>query len=124
MLYTRREMLRLTSRGLAAMGLASNALGAREAGDDFRFLVINDVHYRDERCGEWLELIVRMMRGQGADFCVPNGDLVEDGRHEQFAAVREIFRGLGIPLFATIGNHDYAEGDDRSAFMEFFPHNL
>ena len=42
----------------------------------------------------------------------------------QFAAVREIFHGLGLPIFVTIGNHDHRENDDRSAFEQAFPNSL
>ncbi|MEA3188056.1 MAG: hypothetical protein QOD99_1886 [Chthoniobacter sp.] len=124
MLFTRREMLRVTTRGLAALGVAPGIALAQRQDHDFRFIVVNDLHYRDARCDDWLEGVVRGMRSHRADFCVLNGDLVENGQGAQFAAVRRIFRELAIPIFVTIGNHDHREDDDRSAFEQAFPNSL
>src|SRR4051812_34556692 len=60
---SRRGVLRLGAGGLLAAGAASQprpAEAAPEAGD-FTFIVVNDLHYQDERCGRWLEGAVRQM---------------------------------------------------------------
>src|SRR5580692_6152460 len=72
---TRREMLRLTSASLLAVGLDSAASAAEPAG--FRFIVINDIHCRDERCHPWFQKIVASIRRHAPDFCLINGDLCE-----------------------------------------------
>ncbi len=123
MLFTRREMLRKTALSALALGIP-RILRANERGADFRFIVVNDLHYRDARCGEWFEGVVRAMRSHEADFCVLNGDLAENGHAEQIGAVREIFGQLRVPLFATIGNHDHAAEDDRRAFEQIFPRSI
>ncbi len=122
-LFTRREMFRTAVGGALGFGLAAKTL-ARQNTADFSFIVVNDLHYRDARCGDWLEGVVRGMRTHRVDFGVLNGDLTENATAAQFDAVREIFRGLHVQLFATIGNHDHAADKDRRAFGEFFPNSI
>ncbi len=43
---------------------------------------------------------------QGIEFFVVLGDLTEDGNSEEFKAVKTALDGVGIPYYATIGNHD------------------
>ena len=116
-------MLRLSAGGLISLGLLPGALCAKEAGE-FSFLVGNDLHYRDDRCAPWLEAVAHAMKSHHADFCVINGDISEDGTAEQLASVREIFSSLGVPVFVTIGNHDYLAEDSRVAFEKIFPSSI
>ncbi len=128
---SRREMLRLSGAGLLALGLGSSAL-ADPAPEPalFRFIVINDIHCRDERCHPWFQKIAASMRAHDPAFCLINGDLAENGRPDQYAAVKQIFGGLGVPLYATIGNHDYlpdpnhGTATDHSPFDKFFPGSI
>jgi hypothetical protein len=121
-LFSRRDMLRVTGCGLLALGLGSGSLAAEPAG--FRFIVVNDIHCRDQRCHPWFRKLVASMRLHHPAFCLINGDLAEDGRPDQLAAVKEIFGGLGIPLHATLGNHDYASDTDHTPFDKLFPGSL
>jgi hypothetical protein len=124
LVFTRREMLRMATGSLLAMGLwPASALSATEA-REFVFLVANDLHFRDSRCAPWFEAVANAMKRHGADFCVLNGDISENGTADQLATVRDIFETLGVPVFATIGNHDYASEDRRGAFEEIFPRQL
>jgi len=110
-LLTRREALQHLGAGtLLAMGLWPGALRADDhhQSGSFRFLVINDTHYVNADCGHWLEGVVRQIKSHGPiDFCLHAGDLTDNGRRADFAAVRDIFKGLGVPTFVQIGNHDY-----------------
>jgi hypothetical protein len=110
-LITRREALQHWSAGtLLALGLWPGALRSaeRDRSGSFRFVVINDTHYMSDDCGRWLEQVVRQIKaGDPIDFCLHAGDLTENGRKADFAAVRDIFKGLGAPVFFSIGNHDY-----------------
>ncbi len=121
---SRREMLRLSGRGLLALGLGGGALAKGADAGGFRFIVINDIHCRDERCHPWFRKIVGSMRRHEADFCLINGDLCENGRPDQLSAVKEIFGSLGVPLYATLGNHDYFTDTEHPAFDQLFPNSI
>jgi len=127
-LWSRRELLRCGAAGLLAVGRWPGALRAegRDGGGAFHFLAVNDTHYLDRRCGPWLERAVRQMKGhkEKIDFCLLAGDLTDQGKREQLAAVRDLFKTLELPVYANIGNHDYAAQDDRKAFEELFPGRL
>jgi predicted MPP superfamily phosphohydrolase len=122
---SRRGALRHLSAGsLLTLGLWPGCVHASDS-SSFRFLVINDTHYMSPECGVWLEAVVRQMKTHGkVEFCLFAGDLTDLGRREHFAAVHDIFRGLGVPFFVVIGNHDYSAQDDRSAYRAFFPNQI
>src|SRR4051794_39583714 len=107
-LINRREALQQLSAGtLLALGLWPGALRAEDKhkSGSFRFVVINDTHYVDADCARWLEGVVRQMKTHGPlDFCLHAGDLTDNGRRGDFGAVRDIFKGLGVPTYVVIGN--------------------
>jgi len=120
-LLGRREMLRLSAGGLLAVGLGT-ASAAPSPG--FKFIVVNDIHGRDERCWSWFKILAASMRTHHPEFVVINGDLTEYGQVEQFTAVKEIFGSLGVPLYATLGNHDYLTPTSHAPFDQVFPNSL
>jgi len=115
-------MLQLAGGGLLALGLGARAGGVEPGA--FRFVVMNDIHCRDERCHPWFHKIVASIRRHEPAFCLINGDLCENGRPDQLAAVKEIFGGLGVPLYATLGNHDYTADGAHAPFDAIFPGSL
>jgi hypothetical protein len=121
-------MLRWSAGSLLAAGLWPGALRAREADHpgDFRFLVINDLHYLDKRCGPWFERLIKQIQAlpHTLDFCLLVGDLAENGKTEQLAPVRDHFKGLKMPVHVVVGNHDYQTHDDRKPFEELFPRSI
>lgn len=126
---SRREALR-TIAGTGALlsaGLWPGALRAADAkgGESaFRFVVANDLHYFDERCGPFFERVVQQIRdtpGGRPDFILLGGDLSDWGQDFQFAAVRDIFKASGIPVHAVCGNHDWTGWDDRKWYDDLFP---
>jgi 3',5'-cyclic AMP phosphodiesterase CpdA len=127
-LITRREMLRISAAGLVALGLGRATSRAAEIEHEevgeFSFAVLNDLHFRDERCRPWCEAIARAIRSHGAEFCVINGDISENGQSDQLVAVREIFAAAGLHLRVTIGNHDHLSDDSQKPFEEVFPNSL
>jgi 3',5'-cyclic AMP phosphodiesterase CpdA len=128
-LLTRRDALKHLSAGtLLALGMWPGAVRAGIFGwgnpRDFKFIVVNDLHYMDEDCGRWLEGAVRQMKSHEAELCLIVGDLVDDGKREHFAATRDILRGLGIPFYPVIGNHDYLTQTDSTAYAEMYPSKL
>jgi predicted phosphodiesterase len=122
-LPTRRETLRLGATALAGAALAPLAtLAAPAPQSDFTFIVINDLHYRDERCGPWFERVVasiRKLHPQPA-FVMLAGDLSESGTAEQLAAIRKIFWTLPMPVRVVVGNHDCTEDGDFGIFRGIY----
>jgi len=125
----------LTRRGLlqagAAAGLASllpvTATDAAEPKPGaFTFIQVNDLHYHEPACGEWFAKVVPAMKQSAPDldFALLCGDQADEGKLEQMTAVRDLFKGLGVPLYAVIGNHDHLTDTDRSAYEAVFPDQL
>jgi len=88
--------------------------------------VINDLHYLNNRCGPWFERLIRQLKAlpNPIDFCLLVGDLAEDGKAEQLAPVRDLFKGLKMPVHVVVGNHDYQTNDDRKPYEDMFPRSL
>src|SRR5687767_7952635 len=101
--YTRREALeKLSPAVLLSLGLWPGALAAAPSGGSFRFIVVNDLHYINAACGQWLEKMTRQMKAHGdIELCLVAGDLTEHGRPEHHGAVREILRAFGIPAYVV-----------------------
>src|SRR4051812_12165298 len=124
----RRELLKTGVSTLLAAGVWPGVLAAGDgkASDTLTFLVVNDTHYLDERCGPWLEKAVRQMkeRHEQVDFCLMLGDLGEHGRKEQIDSLTQILKGLGRTVYYVIGNHDYVTQTDRSPFESLVTRKL
>ena len=120
---SRRQMLRLTERQPPRPRPRRPPL-LRHQPPTFRFIVINDIHCRDERCHPWFRKIVASMASHQPEFCLINGDLCENGLPDQLSAVKEIFGSLGVPLYATVGNHDYLTDTNHAPFDQIFPNSL
>jgi len=118
MTFSRREILRL---GSAALVLAPWSRAAD--GDSFEFIAVNDTHYFNEECRPFHERIAAAMRTgtPEAIFCLFAGDLADRGDASAYAAMREAYGSLKIPLAAVPGNHDYATDTDGSAYDAAFP---
>ena len=80
---SRRRALGLSAGSLLAAGCWPGALRAADTapGGSFRFVVVNDVHYRDDRCGAWLEKVFRQIKAapDQPEFCLMAGDYAENG---------------------------------------------
>ena len=121
---TRRELLRIGAGSLLALGLWPGRLRAGEssAPGDFTFVVMNDLHFREEACAAWFEQAIVAVKDSAPDarLCLIAGDLADDGQVEQLAGVRDAFRKLGIPTYSAIGNHDYRDAKDRRSYEDNF----
>jgi 3',5'-cyclic AMP phosphodiesterase CpdA len=95
-----------------------------KSGGSFRFVVVNDLHYIDEECGNWLAGVVTKIKAEKPDFCLVAGDLTEHGKAEHLKAVREVLEGLGSPYYVVVGNHDYTTHTDRAPYDQVFPNQL
>jgi len=121
---TRREMLRLGGAAFVLHALDSHAEPALTGG--FDFIVVNDTHYIDEACGEWLGRVVGAMRESAPDavFCLHAGDVTDRGTAVASGAAAQLFAGLGCPFYPVPGNHDFLTSDDRSGYDTAFPGRL
>lgn len=71
----------------------------------FTFAVMADVQVRAEN----RHLLTRFksdVAGNGIEFFVVLGDLTEDGTSAEYTAVKADLASVGIPYYATVGNHD------------------
>ena len=124
----RREMLRLSAGSLLALGLWPGVLRAEgeSQGEDFSFIAVNDTHYNDAKCGEWLQTAIAKMKACSPkpELCLMAGDYTDHGTVAELTAAREIFKSLDMPAYGVIGNHDWRKSDDRKPYEEVFPDRL
>lgn len=125
---SRREMLRCSAGTLLALGLWPGALRAADAGlgGKFSFIAINDIHYVDDKAVPFLERTFALMKSAESkpELCFVVGDLTEHGTRQELGPIRDLFKGLGVPTYGVIGNHDYATKTDRAPYEELFPGRL
>lgn len=121
---TRREWLRLGGAALALRSLRSRA--EPSGAGAFDFIVVNDTHYIDRNCSEWLARVVAAMHESAPEavFCLHAGDVTDRGTAAASAATAQVFAGLGCPFYAVPGNHDFITSDDRSGYDAVFPGRL
>jgi predicted MPP superfamily phosphohydrolase len=125
----RRHFLQAGAATALSLGLWPGRLRAAENGQGesgWTFIAVNDLHYEDVQCGPWFEKVVAAMKAgaPSAEFCILGGDQANRAQPEQFAAVRDIFKTLGIPLYPTVGNHDWTDDGSRKSYDEIFPGQL
>ena len=124
---TRRELLRRSPSALLAAGLWPGTLAAGDSPtEEFSFLVVNDLHSLDKKCHPWFEKVVKQMAGHAEKqaFLLAAGDLANDGKADQLAAVKEVFAGLKAPVYAVPGNHDFTDQGERKAYDDLYPNRL
>lgn len=123
---TRRQMLGQSALGLLAAGLWPGRLSARDTAGDFHFIAVNDLHYLNDRCNPWFEKVVKQIAGhrEKIEFCLVVGDLVHNGKPEEFAPIRDYLKKLPMPFHVVIGNHDYRTQEDRKPYEATFPDRI
>lgn len=125
---TRRTALAKLSAGLLlADGMWPGALRAADFRPDgkFRFIAVNDLHYITPECGNFLAGAINQMRKEArVDFVLVNGDLTEHGELKHLQAVKELLRGLDMPAYVQIGNHDYSKDSKNQNYTKVFPRRL
>lgn len=125
---TRRQTLKLGAAALLAANRWPGTLAAADpaADGDFTFLVVNDLHYFDEKCAPFFHKAFKQMKEtEGSpEFCLVVGDLAENGHRDQLATARDLLKELAMPTRIVVGNHDYIHGSDRAAYEELFPKTI
>ena len=125
---TRREWLRLSAGTLLALGLWPGRLRADDlkGTGDFSFLIVNDLHFFDDECWPWFQEAVAAMKAgaPNAELCLLCGDLADAGRPDQHLGIRDAFEKLNVPVYSTIGNHDYFDPNDRRSYEETFKNQI
>src|SRR5215212_9329610 len=94
---SRRRLLKIGASTLLASAAWPGAIWADDStGDDFGFLVVNDLHFFDKNCQPFFEKVVASMAAtkDPIDFCIIAGDLSESGSAEQISTVRDLFKTL------------------------------
>ncbi len=112
---------------LLAAGVWPGALDARakEGGKPFKFIAVNDLHHDAPECDPWFEGMVKQMKRQeGIEFALILGDLTDKGNRTGMGAIRDHLKGLGVPFYVQIGNHDYLTASDRKPYEDIFPNQL
>ena len=91
----------------------------------FRFLVVNDLHHATPECDPFFRSLVAQMGSHGAiDFCLIVGDIADTGKPESFAAIRDTFAALRVPIYTVPGNHDNDVEKTTRLYSEAFPGRL
>lgn len=124
---SRRELLRTSASVLLAANLWPGALRAADVDSgEFSMIIVNDLHYVDEKCQPYFEKVIASMKAakQKIDLCIIAGDLTDGGTTDQASSIRDLFKTLGAPIHVVCGNHDFKADDDRKAFEELFPKSL
>lgn len=78
--------------------------------DRFRFAAMGDIQTALPRVDE---VFARINQEPGLRFVFSMGDLVEDGRLDEYDLLVDKLSGLDIPYFSTIGNHELRANLDR-----------
>jgi len=124
----RRQLL--AAAATSTLAAASPWPWALAAGDapqsgNFRFIAVNDLHYRDQLDGAWTErLFAQLTSHDGVEFCLFLGDLSEDGRLDQLNAVRDVIKASKIETRVIVGNHDFTQAGDLDNYKATYPDTL
>ena len=127
----RRELMQMSAGTLLAAGLWPGALTAegKSSGKEFSFIVVNDTHYIDQDCDNWITKVFKQVIGHtpsNVDFCLLVSDVTDDGNAttDQMAAMRDHIKTSGLTVYPVVGNHDYSAEIGRKAYEESFPKRI
>lgn len=124
----RRAFLQRSSAALLAAGMWPGSQTARaETGnakaEPFDFVVVNDTHYRDTRCGDFLTEAFQQIQAEKRkpELILLAGDLATDGRKKELGAMKDILSAQNCPVYVTPGNHDYEPDKSGTQYDALFP---
>ena len=118
----RRAILKLLALGAAWRGAQPGVAAQQPA---FRFIVVNDLHHETPECDPFFRSLVSQMGSHGTiDFCLIVGDIADTGKPASFAAIRDTFAALRVPIYTVPGNHDNDVDKTTRVYSEAFPGRL
>jgi 3',5'-cyclic AMP phosphodiesterase CpdA len=124
----RRLFLRRSAASVLAAGIWPGARTVRAAdgnakAEPFDFVVVNDTHYRDARCGKYLTKAFSQIQAEARkpELVLLAGDLATDGRKKELGAMKDILSAVKCPVHVTPGNHDYEPDKSGKQYDAIFP---
>ena len=112
---------------LLAVGCWPGSLraGTRREVEEVHFVAANDFHHQSPACDSWFEQLFRQI-GAHPDlaFTVGLGDLADLGLRDSLASIARASGLIGVPFYATPGNHDNAIDGTSDIYAEIFPGRL
>jgi 3',5'-cyclic AMP phosphodiesterase CpdA len=124
----RRRFLRQSAAAVLAAGLWPGARTLRAAkgnakAEPFDFVVVNDTHYRDARCGDYLTKAFSQIQSEESkpELILLAGDLATDGRKKELGPVKDLLSAVKCPVYVTPGNHDYEPNKSGKQYDAIFP---
>lgn len=101
---------------------AAAARGDKEIAESIRFVVVTDIHHRNEECDPWVrELFRQVGRMKDSQLCFGLGDLADRGDLASLKSVHRFSDGLDMPFHASPGNHDLDQSPVDEFFSQVFP---
>jgi predicted phosphodiesterase len=88
----------------------------REQPAPFRFALLSDIQEAIDRVQD---IYARMNGDPSIEFVVSAGDLTRQGPPDQMERFQRELRGLAVPYFATLGNHELGTGGGEP-FQRYF----
>ncbi|MCA1707655.1 MAG: metallophosphoesterase [Actinobacteria bacterium] len=68
-----------------------------------------------------VEAAVADLNGSNVEFVIQLGDITDHGARDEFATAAEVLRGLDMPCWVMMGNHDvYSTREERLSGREYF----
>jgi len=123
---TRRTIL----GGLATLFAIGAWPGARAAesktssskAKSIRFVSVNDLHHEEEACDPFMEKVFRQIAAtENASLCFALGDLANTGKLSSLEAIKRLSPLVGMPFYASPGNHDLDESPVEGFYESVFP---
>lgn len=82
----------------------------RLAQDNHSFLQISDTEIGEKGVGEWINEVKEIADREKPAFLIHTGDICyEEGLKKHLSEMNS--ENMGLPVYYTIGNHDYVDGD-------------
>lgn len=122
-LFLRQSAMSVLAAGLWPGGRTARAAVGNAKAEPFDFVVVNDTHYRDERCGEYLTKAFGQIQAEARrpELILLAGDLATNGRQNELGAMKEILSAVKCPVHVTPGNHDYEPDKSGKQYDAIFP---